>query len=51
MVNESINLSNVVKRVNIAMELYWLNKLKKNNKVSDAEYFELKTRILKKLKS
>lgn len=52
MVNDSINVNkiNIIRKVNIAIELYWLNKLKESNQITDNEYFEMKTSILKKIK-
>lgn len=51
MVNENVNKLDVIKKVNIAIELYWLNKLKESNEITDNEYFEMKTNILKKIKN
>lgn len=49
MINENVDKLNIIKKINIAMELYWLNKLKKSNQITDNEYFEMKTNIQKKI--
>lgn len=46
--NDSLN-TKIVLKINLALGLYWLNKLKANNIINDNEYLILKENILNKL--
>ena len=37
----------IIKNLTLAMELYWLNQLKKNSLIDNDEYLKLRTEILK----
>ena len=42
------NKNIVINQLTIALELYWLNQLKKKELINDEEYFKMKSEILNK---
>ncbi len=51
MPSANICKTNIISNLHLAMQLYWLNKLKENKMITDNEYFNMKISIINKIKS